>query len=49
LISAGPGAIGRGIRLRTVTEPTRSGLRLPKEKPRRGRGSSSGTNELRGS
>jgi hypothetical protein len=28
LISAGPGAIGRGIPLRTATEPTRSGLRL---------------------
>jgi hypothetical protein len=55
LISAEPRAIDRGIPLRTVTEPTRSGLGLapvrplPKEKPRRRRGSSSGTNELRGS
>src|SRR6266404_2676738 len=55
LISAQPRAIDRGIPLWTVTEPTQQGYGfrqrgpLPKEKPRRRRGSSSGTNELRGS
>src|SRR6516164_7806162 len=54
LISAEPGTIGRGIPIPTATQATQ-GLRLPrsgplpKEKPRRRRGSSSGTNELRGS
>src|ERR1700757_306678 len=56
LISTESRAIDRGIPLRTATEPTRGkagawggGGPLPKENPRRWRGSSSGTNELRGS
>ena len=55
LISAEPSVIDRGIPLRTAAEPTHRAAacagqgRCRKEKPRQRRGSSSGTNELRGS
>src|SRR5262249_16774747 len=56
LISAEPGAIGRGIPLRTATEPTQTRAaasavlgRCRKKNPANGGALSSGTNELRGS
>src|SRR5262249_26375774 len=50
-----PAERGRGIRLPTISTDNKAAVArpvaalYPKEKPRRGRGSSTGTNELRGS
>ena len=56
LISAEPGAVGRGIPLRTATEPPQTSAaasallgRCRKKNPADGGALSSGTNELRGS